>query len=900
MRKSYIALAALAPLLLQAAPLSPEFAGRRSATLKVGRSAFYSAPAKVTIDEIFACPENTVLDGPYTEDAGYSGFQSSDQGRPGMSTAFYQAYHGCYKSINAVRVIGLFNYFDEESYNWLGCDERGGMQENYSLTQPVKFEIAFYRKDENGRPGELVHRQETDIVGRYLGVTYGSGDAECPMYEFKADLTEVVKLESGFMKFSAVDMGDSPSCWFSVFTADSSIDYAYIDMGSYGLQFANLPCIFSFMGDGSDAAQKALSVENVSAPSSNAHGSHEKVTVKIANTGATTISDATLELWIDGSHHTTETVSVDVAPGASFNYTFLSRVDLSAPGEHVVEVRNTTPGDEGISQNKAVAKTYTMAEGEVCESGYEYDDDRVNISRVVLGTIDNSSDLASYTDYTTDDACVTELRPGQTLSLEIETANPYVVGVWVDWNNDGLFDGVGEHLGYIIDEPLPVSIPDGISVSEGLKRLRLVMDVYGEPQPCGAYYFGETEDYGIMVKRNDNTPAVETDLNELADDTKGDDNGQASFVVTNNGENVLEAEVGVTYLLPEVYAPRVMAPARDFKSVVKALEFAKPAKSVKASEEASEPEIVHILRHDGGHDDAVSLGNYTSGIFAQYYPREQMEALKGMKLSSVDVYIHDVPAGTRIKVFGQGKDRSHSGEVLANQDFVPQPESWNHVVLDTPVEISGEDIWFGVEMTGMSSDLYHIGIDGIPAVAGYGDVCNVGGDTWWSMSELGIDHNFCVRGNVTGDRSPYLNWLNVDKTSITLGAGHNETVTATMNPAGLAKGTYEAAIEIRSNDELKPVHTLPVYFVNGVVASLDVCGVAKSDIKMTAEGIVVTSTDGIAGVKVADVAGHMVLSREEASTQVIIPVENLASGIYVLVVDYADGSRETMKFSLSK
>lgn len=652
MRKSYIALAALSPLLLSAAPISPgQLAGSKSATKKVELSAFHSAPAKVTVDDLFACPENTVLDGPYKADlVGYQGFQSSDLGRPGMSTAFYQAYHGCYKSINAVRVIGLFNFFDETEYNWLGCDGRGGMQDNYTLTEPIRFEISFFRKDENGRPGELVYRQESDIVGRYLGITYGSGEGESPLYEFRAELDETVRLESGFMKFCATDMGDSPSCWFSVFTADTSIDYAYIDMGDYGLQFANLPCIFSFMGDGSYAARKAISIEKLSAPATTASGSHEKVTAKIANTGSEAISDATLELWVDGSRVAIETLPVTLAPGAAFDYTFLSRVDISSPGDHKVEVRNATPGDELISGQKAVVKTYSLAEGEFCESGNEYDDERMNISRVVLGTIDNSSEAAGYTDYTTRPDCVTELRRGEILSLEIETAMNCLVGVWVDWNNDGLFDGQGEEIGYILDEPLEISIPQGISVSEGLKRLRLVMDASGEPQPCGAYYFGETEDYGILVKRNDSSPSLATNLVELADDTDGETSGQGAVVISNNGNNPLNAEIGISYSLPQVYEPRQMTPARDFKSVVKAMR--KPGAT--ASENDPEECVEHILRHDGGYATAVSLGNYSSGTFGQYYPREQMAALKGMRLSSVDVYINDVPGGPESKSSDKG------------------------------------------------------------------------------------------------------------------------------------------------------------------------------------------------------------------------------------------------------
>jgi len=157
MKKICIALAALSPMLLQAAPLSPRvLSGTREPAVATSFGNWHRGPARVTVDELFACPENTVLDWPCVEsEVGYSGFQSSDQGRYGMPTIFYQAFHGCYKSVNEIRVIGLFNYFDEDSYNWLGCLERGAIDGDYKMTEPVKFEIAFYRQDENGRPGGL-------------------------------------------------------------------------------------------------------------------------------------------------------------------------------------------------------------------------------------------------------------------------------------------------------------------------------------------------------------------------------------------------------------------------------------------------------------------------------------------------------------------------------------------------------------------------------------------------------------------------------------------------------------------------------------------------------------------------------------------------------------------------
>lgn len=902
MKQILVTLAAICPLLLSAAPVAPRQLGSREAKQKV----MLQAPNKSEVDDLFACPENTVLDGPFIEEqVGYQGFQSSDQGRPEMPTKFYQHFHGCVKTVNAVRFIGVWNFFDEESYNWLGCFDRAGIDmESYACSNPVKFEISFYKEDEDGMPGECIYKQESDLIGRYIGIVYGYEPDVQPIYEFKVDLNEDIKLETGYVSFSAVDMGDTPTCWFSVYTADSSHDYGYTSTGEYGL-IGSMPCIFSLMGDGDFAAQKALGVESIVAPAANANGTHEKVTAKVSNAGAEDLNDATLELWADDNFIGSETIKSVIPSQSQFTYTFVQRVNLSGKGEHKIEVRNATPGDEKIAKQSAVRTTYTMAPGEYCESTVEYGDPTAKIKHVTMGNIDMFSDVEPdevyYTDYSAEEGGSTTLRAGETLTLSAECVeDDYLIGVWIDWNNDGSFYGKGEEMGYIYGNTLEIKIPEGINVTEGMKRMRLVLDVYGEPVPCGSYYFGETEDYGIRIAPNAVDPYISTDLKEISEYAQ-EETKQAAITVTNSGNGVLEADVRVTYQLPEVYEERALAPAAAFKDVLKVRKdetpgvVAAPAQRLQIGEE-----IAHVLHYDGGYADAVSLGNFDSAIFANYFPREKMAALKGMTISSIDVYINDVPAGASVKVFGQGVDRAHSGEILGEKAFTAQPKCWNRVTFDTPVEITGEDIWFGVEMTGMTDTEYYIGIDGIPAVPGYGDVCNVGGETWWSMSELGIDHNYCVRANVTGERSAYLGWLTIDKETLTLEAAAGEDLTATLDPAGLADGIYEAAIVINSNDGLQPDYTIPVYLAHNILTSIDASTLEASNIKVTNDGIVITSQEIINNYQIVDIAGRITAGAPVMSDSAVIPFTDFNSGVYLLTVTYANGKNETVKFAMAR
>lgn len=894
-----LAAAACAMTMQAAAPKTSQLAGeKRTATqnvVTVDNLNPRKALQRVTVEELFAAPENTVLDGPYIPDqVGFQGFQNSDLGRPEMPTRFYQAFSGCTKTVSSLRVIGMFNYFDEVDYDWLHCESRGNIDENYTMTEPVTMEVAFYREDEKGYPGEVIYKKNIDIVGRYMGLTYGNEGNEMPLYEFTAELGEEIRLESGFMSFAAADMGDSPACWLSLFTADTSHGFAMMDMGDYGLMYANMPCIFSFMGDGAMAAKKALRVDKIMAPSAGACGTHEKITANIINVGSDDINDARLELWVDGKLIATEDVDVAVPAGASYAYTFMHRADLSADGKHEVVVKNATPGDEDISRRQASASTYVCAEGEFCESGSTYEDETF-ISYVGVGNIENESGWSSYSDYY--DTHVLNLHPGEAFELTVEPLGETATGVWIDWNENGTFDDEGEFMGYAhesVEEPVVIRIPEGMSVKEGKKRMRLVMNYSNTLDPCGEYYFGETEDYGVMISRNANTAAVEVSVDEISESAESVGVKDVAFELANAGDAALDAKVSVDYLLPTIYnEPRNVAPAAEFGARPKVKAFAGQAAP------AAEEDVQQVLGYDGGMVSSVALGNYDAAVFGQYYPSNVMQAIKGMKVSSVDVYFKEASETASIKIYGQGS-YGVAGKVIAEQAFTPVADSWNHVVLDTPVEITGEDFWYGVEIRNMKADGYYIGIDNGPAVAGFGDLCNVGGEMWWSMADLGVNSNICIRANVTGERSAAIDWLSVDKKELALDGGEKATLTASLKADGLSASVYEAFIKVESNDELMPVVKIPVYLTNGIATGIDTSKLGRTSVKVAEGCIVITSAEAnIAGVKAYDMSGRTLADTKPGRVQQI-SLDSFESGVYVIAVSYADGKSESFKIAVAR
>jgi hypothetical protein len=129
------------------------------------------------------------------------------------------------------------------------------------------------------------------------------------------------------------------------------------------------------------------------------------------------------------------------------------------------------------------------------------------IQQVQLGAILNpSGNNGGYADFTEQDSLQLTVEAGQAFNLGLWPgfqSNPFMVNwrAWIDLDEDGQFDGVGEQL-------LPSTASSGAlsftlvvpaSTTPGPKRLRIAMAFGIAPQPCEDFVYGEVEDYTIIV-----------------------------------------------------------------------------------------------------------------------------------------------------------------------------------------------------------------------------------------------------------------------------------------------------------------------------------------------------------------------------------------------------------------
>ncbi len=853
------------------------------------------SPAKEgpTVFDLMACPEGSVYSATYTEDAAFTGSQCADQGRPDMPCKFFQHFSGNKYLVNGVRFYGYFNYWDAASYNWLFCTERAGIDENGAMTKPVKFEISFYKDNgPDGLAGDEVYKKVVDLIGTQTGVQTGDDvSGYQSIYYFDVELDENIKMESGYLQVSAAATDETPTCWFSVFTASSSVDWAYIDAGDFTMDTFN-PMIFCFKGTGELAADKALKFNRFISPIANTNGKFERVQVEVANTGKNAIEDAKLELWADGKYLTTEDVEETLDPDAIYKHTFEARVDCSAPGTHKLEVRNVTPGDEKYCPDSlAFIVTSQEATGEVGASSSR-DCSYEHITNVTIGNVSNPSEASNYSDFTD---IVADIHAGEVLVLKVEVAGSPSIAAWVDWNGNGILGENGEVVTWnTTDHTGEIVIPENTTLTEGNKLLRIVANYY-TPEPVGEYSYGETEDYSINVVRNPGTPAVELEDTELVGSLNADNKTQP-FRISNSAQGTLEGELQISYVLPNTPASNYSTNDPVGSDALKVVRRRIAHEACKKAP-AADAQTTYTVRYDNGQAAAIGINNCDNPIYAQLYPGKMLAALDGMQLSSVDVYIGDACTSSKVIIYG-ANTQSAPGDVITTQEFTAVSDSWNHIVLNNPVTIDGKDLWVCVQVEGFTGDGYHIGIDNGPATRGFGELINIGQSKWWSMADLDLDYNLCIRANVSGEATPAISWLSLDNAHINVAANETEEHNLIFDATKIENNKlYEAVIDILTNDELSSKVTMPVYLINGHVTGIQTV-VTENDTRLNVEGNLITVD---ASKEVANVSLFAINGLLAAAVQGnVLDASNVANGVYVLVVKFADGTNESMKLLFNK
>ncbi|MFP3598925.1 reprolysin-like metallopeptidase [Chryseobacterium sp. SIMBA_029] len=209
---------------------------------------------------------------------------------------------------------------------------------------------------------------------------------------------------------------------------------------------------------------------------------------------------------------TTDTTWTQVATsGSAINVTGLTAGTYEA---QVAAVCSGTTGTYSVSVNFTVTtfSTVTYCDSSTVYTTYEY------ISNVSLANVNNPSGASTYTNYTANPALQINLVKGAapyTLTVSVGSGDSYdAASVWIDWNRNGTFEDSEKVLNAAVSAAIPtqytssVTVPSTAVENQPL-RMRVVY-IYADSDNDGAslpstfacgtnFYYGETEDYNVMV-----------------------------------------------------------------------------------------------------------------------------------------------------------------------------------------------------------------------------------------------------------------------------------------------------------------------------------------------------------------------------------------------------------------
>ncbi|MFH1320902.1 MAG: PKD domain-containing protein [Bacteroidota bacterium] len=140
----------------------------------------------------------------------------------------------------------------------------------------------------------------------------------------------------------------------------------------------------------------------------------------------------------------------------------------------------------------------------------------MGIYNVTLNTINNSTGngVDDYHDYSCSEQ--TNVIAGQSYSISIETGTGYEenVRVWLDYNNDAVFDEITELIfssDYVLTYHTGTVVISGTAILNTSLRMRVASDYYYEspPLPCNDVMYGQVEDYSVIVLENTNPPIAD-------------------------------------------------------------------------------------------------------------------------------------------------------------------------------------------------------------------------------------------------------------------------------------------------------------------------------------------------------------------------------------------------------
>lgn len=242
------------------------------------------------------------------------------------------------------------------------------------------------------------------------------------------------------------------------------------------------------------------------------------------------------------------------------------------------------------------------------------------------------------------------------------------------------------------------------------------------------------------------------------------------------------------------------------------------------------------------------------------------------------------------RIYKQGM-YGQPGEVLAEK-VVPYgsivANDWTVATFDTPVDLTGYNVWVTVEFTQAPSG-YPMNFDQ-GTNSGYGDYYRTnGGGVFQRCAEVFSEDygNLHIRINTTG--APVTaTWANLSKVDGTMVIGGSDQVSVNVNTIGLSAGdTYNANVIFVTNDPENPEVIIPL--------TLTVTGESIDETAVSAFNVYPNPTTGMVTVEGENISAIAIYSAAGQLINVVrdnrVDMSSFESGVYFFnIIDNANNT----------
>jgi hypothetical protein len=366
------------------------------------------------------------------------------------------------------------------------------------------------------------------------------------------------------------------------------------------------------------------------------------------------------------------------------------------------------------------------------------------------------------------------------------------------------------------------------------------------------------------------------------------------LTVNNIGDGALNFTTQVEYLDKSNEFTIYPVPTGD-KVIVSDMDVSAAPGHIPGGEPEAPARNEVVLNYDGPNNDAIGLTAGGTFNVAARFPSSMVGQYAGYVLTSVEVYINDVPSGANLKIWGAGSGTA-PGAVLHQQTFTSSASSWVEVQLSNPVLLDGTDIWVGYEVT-HGAGQFPAGCDAGPANPN-GDWISTDGVVWEHLAGFGLNFNWNIRATLNPGEGL---WLSVSPTSGNVAPGGSQILTAEFDATGLEIREYTANININSNDPNNSTVAVPV-LLDVLIGINEVDREAVMVYPVPAADVLnVVTSQGIRNVRMFSYTGQVVYEANITGESTLsIDVKSFHTGAYILQFITAEGQSYNKRVLISR